>query len=135
MENDYDNEICLTVCEFLDFSWKKTKQKSGTCWPISLKESLFTDTGRVHERLTVVVATCTNGHDLFISKVSSSNTVNNCITQAWVLKNQNINRFIIRPCENHTLSDLSKKRQHIFNLDILMRTLEEPLVVVYVLEH
>lgn len=53
--NEYDNEIRFTACKFLYFSWKKTKQKSGTCWPISLKESLSTDTGRVHQHLAIVI--------------------------------------------------------------------------------
>lgn len=61
-------DVCFTVCEFLYFSWKKTKQKSGTCWPISLKESLSTDTGRVHEHLLVAVVVAYL-HWWFISKV------------------------------------------------------------------
>lgn len=64
-------DISFTVSEFLYLSWKKTKQKSGTCWPISLKESLSTDTGRVHENLAIVI---TYLHWWFISKVSSSDT-------------------------------------------------------------
>ena len=44
-------------------SWKKIKPRSETCWPTSLKECLFTDTGKEIEIDHVIINCFANWFD------------------------------------------------------------------------